>query len=232
MKILLLGNGGREHAMAWRLNQCESVEELLVAGPSAYPGLSADGIECIIADTCDSDVLIKIAQDRNIDLIVVGPETPLVKGVADPIRKAGISVFGPGYDGAQLEGSKAWMKQLLVDAGAPTAEHKTFSSEQLDEALQYLETLSVKTGSDTHIIKTDGLAGGKGVVITNSLDEARETVKEYLSGEAFGDAGTTCVIEEAMTGPEISILLLQMVKICFLLGMHKIINVFLIMMKV
>lgn len=205
MRILLIGNGGREHSIAWRLNQCESVEELLVAGPNAYPGVGADGIECVIVDSCDGEAVLDLARSRDIDLVVVGPEAPLVAGIADVLRDAGISVFGPGKDGAELEGSKAWMKQLLSDAGAPTAEHKSFDSTQLDDALKYLETLSEKTKSDTHIIKTDGLAGGKGVIITDSLSEARDTVREFLSGEAFGDAGTTCVIEEAMVGPEISI---------------------------
>lgn len=203
MKILLLGNGGREHSLAWRLNQCESVEEIIVAGIN--PGISKEGIECVEIDTNDPASVLKLSKDRSIDLVVAGPEAPLVAGVADVLRDNGFSVFGPNKDGAELEGSKAWMKQLLVDAGAPTAEHRTFHADELDDALTYLETLSAKINSKTHIIKTDGLAGGKGVVVTDSLEEARETVKEYLSGEAFGDAGTTCVIEEAMFGPEISI---------------------------
>ena len=203
MKILLLGNGGREHSLAWRLSQCASVEQVILGGVN--PGVIADGIECVDIDICNSEQVLAIARARGIDLIVAGPEAPLVAGVADVLRDNGFSVFGPNKDGAELEGSKAWMKQLLVDAGAPTAEHKTFHADELVDALTYLETLSAKTNSKTHIIKTDGLAGGKGVVVTDSLEEARETVKEYLSGEAFGDAGTTCVIEEAMFGPEISI---------------------------
>jgi phosphoribosylamine--glycine ligase len=203
MKILLLGSGGREHAIAWRLKQCESVDEIHVGGVN--PGITDDGIQCHDIDILDPDKILELTKELNINFVISGPEQPLVAGVADPLREAGLSVFGPGSDGAQLEGSKAWMKQLLVDAGAPTAEHKTFSSNQQEQALNYLEELSTKTNSDTHIIKTDGLAGGKGVVVTDSLNEAQSAVREYLSGEAFGDAGTTCVIEEAMVGPEISI---------------------------
>ena len=137
--------------------------------------------------------------------MISGGEPPLVAGIADLLRINNISVFGPNIDGAQLEGSKAWMKEVLVSSGAPTAQHQSFTAGQLDVALQFLVDLEEETKTGTYIIKTDGLAGGKGVTVSNSLDEARDAVKEYLSGQAFGDAGTTCVIEEAMVGPEISI---------------------------
>lgn len=203
MNVLVLGSGGREHSLVWRLSQDESVSKVFAA--PGNPGIAADGIECFNLDPLNGQEVLELAKKQNIDFVVVGGEPPLVAGVADVLREAGISVFGPNADGAQLEGSKAYMKDLLVEAGVPTAKHKTFEAHQLDEALQFLEDLQNETGSDLHIVKTDGLAAGKGVVVTESLDEARNAVKSYLSGEAFGEAGTTCVIEEGMTGPEISV---------------------------
>lgn len=202
MNVLVLGSGGREHSLAWRLAQDASVERIAV-GPG-NPGVEADSIECIDLDPCDPQAVLACAQG-SFDFVVVGPEQPLVAGVADVLREAGISVFGPNKDGAQLEGSKAWMKDILVEAGVPTAKHKTFTSDQTEDAKKFLETLRYETGSEMYIVKTDGLAGGKGVTVTPSLDEARTAVDSYLSGDAFGDAGTTCVIEEGMTGPEISV---------------------------
>lgn len=202
MNVLVLGSGGREHSLAWRLAQDASVARLAVA--PGNPGIADEELECIDIDPCDPQAVLNVAKDA-FDLVVVGPEQVLVAGVADVLRENGISVFGPSSDGAQLEGSKAWMKELLVEAGVPTAQHKTFHSNELDEALKYLETVREETGSELSIIKTDGLAGGKGVTVTESLDVARDAVKSYLSGSAFGDAGTTCVIEEGMTGPEISV---------------------------
>ncbi len=133
------------------------------------------------------------------DLFLIGPEGPLVDGLADRLRAQGKSVFGPGADGARLEGSKAWMKQVLVEAGVPTARYRAF--DRLDPALAYLETMG-----DLFVIKTDGLAAGKGVLVTGSRAEARDAVAAYLSGEAFGAAGRTVVIEEGLRGPELSVL--------------------------
>lgn len=202
MNVLVLGSGGREHSLAWRLAQDSSVARLAVA--PGNPGIAAEELECIDINPNDPQAVLQIAKD-SFDLVVVGPEQPLVDGVADVLRENNISVFGPNKDGAQLEGSKAWMKELLVESGVPTAQHKTFHSTELDDALEYLETIRTQTGSNLSIIKTDGLASGKGVTVTQDLNEARQAVKEYLSGHAFGDAGTTCVIEEGMVGPEISV---------------------------
>lgn len=202
MNLLILGSGGREHALAWRLDQDDSVSRIAVA--PGNPGIAADGIECIDLDPCDPAAVLAAAQGE-FDFVVVGPEAPLVAGAADALRAAGISVFGPDKDGAQLEGSKAWMKELLVEAGVPTAKHKSFESNEEAQALSYLEELREETGSDLYIVKTDGLAAGKGVTVTHDLTEAQDAVRSYLSGEAFGDAGTTCVIEEGMEGPEISL---------------------------
>jgi phosphoribosylamine--glycine ligase len=133
------------------------------------------------------------------DLYVIGPEAPLVDGLADRLRAAGKLVFGPGADGARLEGSKAWMKDLLAEARVPTAGYGTFTSEA--PALELLDRMA-----PPYVIKTDGLAAGKGVIVTDSLTEARNAVGDYLTGAAFGDAGRTVVIEEGLVGPELSLL--------------------------
>lgn len=202
MNILVLGSGGREHSLAWRLAQDKSVARLAVA--PGNPGIADEGLECIDIDPCDPQAVLDVTKGA-FDLVVSGPEKPLVAGVADVLRENGISVFGPNKDGAQLEGSKAWMKDLLVEAGVPTAQHKTFTSDQLEEALSFLEEIRKTSGVDLSIIKTDGLAAGKGVTVTESLSDAQAAVRSYLSGNAFGEAGTTCVIEEGLTGVEISV---------------------------
>lgn len=140
-----------------------------------------------------------VGAEDEADLYVIGPEQPLVDGEADRLRAAGKLVFGPGADGARLEGSKAWMKQILADAGVPTARHGVFSD--LEPAVQFLKSLP-----GLYVVKTDGLAAGKGVLVTESLDEAVDDVRAKLSGAAFGDAGRTVVIEEGLTGPELSVL--------------------------
>ena len=181
MDVVVVGSGGREQALAEVLGRTASVR--------VTPGnVGVDGSVATPATELDAD------------LFVVGPEVPLVAGLADELRAQGKVVFGPGADGAELEGSKAFMKAVLLDAGVPTARHGAFTADELDPALAFLETLP-----GLYVIKTDGLAAGKGVVVTESIAEARETVREYLSGAAFGEAGTTCVIEEGMTGPEISV---------------------------
>ena len=140
-----------------------------------------------------------VGPDDDADLYVIGPERPLVDGLADRLRADGKLVFGPGADGARLEGSKAWMKSVLADAGVPTARHGVFTS--LEPAVQFLKSLA-----GLYVVKTDGLAAGKGVLVTESLDEAVDDVAAKLSGSAFGDAGRTVVIEEGLTGPELSLL--------------------------
>lgn len=180
MRVCVVGSGGREHALAHVLGRDADV--LVTPGNALIPGTVATPPEAIDAD-----------------LFVIGPEAPLVDGLADRLRAAGALVFGPGADGARLEGSKAWMKQLLVDAGVPTAAHGTFTD--LAAASAFLDELA-----PPYVIKTDGLAAGKGVAIVDDLAEARSVVAAYLSGEAFGDAGRTVVIEEALVGPELSVL--------------------------
>ena len=180
LKVCVVGSGGREHALAHVLARTAQV----VVTPG-NPG---------IPNSVDTD-----PEQIQADLFVIGPEVPLVDGLADRLRAAGNLVFGPGADGARLEGSKAWMKDLLVAAGVPTAQHESFT--EIDAALAFLDRMT-----PPFVIKTDGLAAGKGVVVTESLAEARNAVEEYLSGQAFGDAGRSLVIEDGVTGPELSVL--------------------------
>ena len=180
MRVCVVGSGGREHALAHVLGRHHDV--VVTPGNPGIPGSVPTPSEELEAD-----------------LMVIGPEAPLVAGLADRLRSAGRLVFGPGADGARLEGSKAWMKEVLVDAGVPTAGHGAFDDEVA--ALAYLDTMG-----DLFVIKTDGLAAGKGVLVTTVRAEAVDAVRSYLSGDAFGDAGRTLVIEEGLSGPELSIL--------------------------
>jgi phosphoribosylamine--glycine ligase len=180
MRVCVVGSGGREHALAHVLGRHHDV----VVTPG-NPGIGGS--------------VPTPPEEIEADLTVIGPEAPLVAGLADRLRSAGRLVFGPGADGARLEGSKAWMKDLLVAAGVPTAGHGTFDDEVA--ALAYLDTMG-----DLFVIKTDGLAAGKGVLVTADRAEAVDAVRSYLSGAAFGEAGRTLVIEEGLTGPELSIL--------------------------
>jgi len=180
VKVCVIGSGGREHALADVLGR--DAEVVVTPGNPGIPGSVATPPEELEAD-----------------LFVVGPEVPLVDGLADRLRASGRRVFGPGADGARLEGSKAWMKELVAAAGVPTARHGTFDS--VEPAHAMLDTLT-----PPFVIKTDGLAAGKGVVVTESLAEARNAVGDYLSGVSFGDAGRTLVIEEGLSGPELSVL--------------------------
>ena len=179
-KVVVVGSGGREHALADVISRDANV--VITPGNPAIPN-------SIPTSPLEIDA----------DLYVIGPEAPLVEGLADQLRQQGKLVFGPGADGAQLEGSKAWMKDLVMAAGVPTADHGTFTD--VNQAKSYLETMAAP-----YVIKTDGLAAGKGVLVTNSLDDAKIAVNEYLSGSAFGGAGEKIVIEEGLVGPEISIL--------------------------
>jgi phosphoribosylamine---glycine ligase len=182
MKVCVVGSGGREHALAAAL----SVSDEVVVAPG-NPGM--EGLECTSAPP----------ERVEADLWVIGPEAPLVEGLADRIRARGGLVFGPGADGARLEGSKVWMKELLVAARVPTASYQVF--DEADHAVQYL-----RATTEPWVIKTDGLAGGKGVLVTDSFREAEMDVRAKLSGRAFGDAGRKVLIEEALSGEELSII--------------------------
>jgi phosphoribosylamine---glycine ligase len=199
VEVLVLGADGRAHALAWALDNSASVQDVMAA--PGNPGIAAMGKRCVPVDANDPSAVARLAGELAPELVVVSPEEPLVHGVADALRAHGVLVLGPGADGARLEGSKAWMKAVLAEAGVPTAGHAAFTADQEDEALAFLDRLP-----GFYVVKTDGLAAGKGVVVTESRDEARDAVRAYLSGHAFGDAGRTCVIEEGLTGPELSLL--------------------------
>ena len=179
MKVCVFGSGGREAALAHVLGRTAEV-----AVTPGNPGIP----QSVLAPIKDIDA----------DLYVIGPEEPLVKGMADDLRAAGKLVFGPGRDGAQLEGSKDWMKGLLAEAGVPTARYASFT--EPEPAIEFLHTLP-----GGFVVKTDGLAAGKGVLVTDDLAEAEADVRSKLSGDAFGAAGSRVVIEEKMTGPEVSV---------------------------
>jgi phosphoribosylamine---glycine ligase len=193
VNVLVVGAGGREHALAWGLSRSPVVDAVVCA--PGNPGMAELG-PCMALETALENL-------DSFELVVVGPEQPLVDGLADDLRASGAAVFGPSGAAAQIEGSKAWMKQVLVDAGVATARHASFDSTQEAQALAYLETLP-----GFYVVKTDGLAAGKGVVVTESIADARDAVRAYLSGEAFGDAGRRLVIEEGLSGPEVSLLVL------------------------
>jgi phosphoribosylamine--glycine ligase len=193
----VLGGGGREHALAWGLARSPHVDEVVCA--PGNPGMASIG-ECMPVSVTDAAAVVDLAAKLEPDLVVVGPEDPLVAGIVDALEAAGWLAFGPGAAAARLEGSKAWMKDVLVAAGVPTARYATFRAGQEADAFAFLDTLPGR-----YVVKTDGLAAGKGVVVTESIVEARDAVQSYLTGVAFGDAGRTCVIEEGLTGPEVTL---------------------------
>ena len=191
-RVLVVGGGGREHALSWALQRRESLERVWITPGNAGSGEHALGI----AET-DSRGLIEHCQSNAVDLVVVGPEAPLAAGVADALREAGIAVFGPGADGAQLEASKAWAKQLMQEAGIPTAGHWAVGTEA--EALAVLDKVNRPL-----VVKADGLAAGKGVTVADSVAEAEAAIREAFAGR-FGSAGEQLVLEERLQGPEVSV---------------------------
>ena len=196
MKVCVIGSGGREHALAWRLSISPSVTKVY-----AIPGSAAmsDCAELVGIDWQQSDHLINFLKDNQVDLVVVGPEAPLVAGLADELNKAGIPVFGPSKAAAQLEGSKVFAKDLMKKYNIPTAAYGVFHN--VEEAKAFIAT----TGAPI-VVKADGLAAGKGVVVAMTIDEANAAVEDMLSGNRFGEAGSTVVIEEFMEGEEASLL--------------------------
>ncbi len=203
MKILLLGSGGREHALAWKTAQSERVEKLFIA--PGNPGTAQVGTNVNIkAD--DFEAIKQFVCDEHIDMVVVGPEDPLVKGIYDELkqdeRTAHVAVIGPSKAGAVLEGSKDFAKRFMQRHHIPTARYETFDGEHLDEGLRFLETLQ-----PPYVLKADGLCAGKGVLILPTLDEARKELREMLGG-MFGNASSRVVIEEFLSGIECSVFVL------------------------
>ncbi len=196
MNVLVLGSGGREHAITWSLAKSPLVEELFVAPGNGGTAGIARNISGLNAE--DGEAVLGFARDHKIDLVVIGPEAPLVAGVADVLRQAGVAVFGPDAQGAQLEGSKSYSKRFMDDNGIPTARYATFT--ELEPALAYLHELGVPV-----VVKADGLAAGKGVVVADDMEDAQDAVRACFDG-AFGDAGSTVLIEECLQGPECSLL--------------------------
>lgn len=196
MKVLIVGGGGREHALAWKAAQSAKVEKVFVAPGNAGTAREAK-MENIAIGAEDVNALKDFALTNNIDLTIVGPEAPLVIGIVDDFIAAGLKIFGPSKGAAQLEGSKAFTKDFLARHKIPTAAYGNFT--QVDEAIAY-----IKQQGAPIVVKADGLAAGKGVILAQTEDEAIEAVKDMLSGNAFGDAGARVVIEEFLLGEEAS----------------------------
>lgn len=203
MNILLLGSGGREHALAWKIAQSEKVDRLFIAPGNAGTAGCGENVD-IKAD--DFEALKEFAVSNSVGMVVVGPEDPLVKGIYDDFkndpRTSSIPVIGPSKAGAVLEGSKDFAKGFMQRHGIPTAKYRTFTGETLDEGLAFLETLKAP-----YVLKADGLCAGKGVLILPTLDEARKELKEMLAG-MFGNASARVVIEEYLSGIECSVFVL------------------------
>ncbi|MGN0297614.1 MAG: phosphoribosylamine--glycine ligase [Lachnospiraceae bacterium] len=196
MKVLIVGSGGREHAIAWKVAQSPKVEKIYCAPGNA--GIT-EFAECVPIGAMEFDKLVEFAKEHQIDLTVIGMDDPLVGGVVDAFEAAGLRVFGPRKNAAILEGSKAFSKDLMKKYQIPTAAYETFTS--AEAALAYLETAPMPT-----VLKADGLALGKGVLICNTLEEAKAGVKTLMMDKQFGSAGDKIVIEEFMTGREVSVL--------------------------
>jgi len=196
MKVLVIGGGGREHALAWKAAQSAQVEKVFVAPGNAGTALESK-LENIGINVEDISALKTFAQENKIDLTIVGPEVPLVLGIVDDFRTAGLKIFGPSKGAAQLEGSKAFTKDFLARHNIPSADYGNFTNE--DEAIAY-----IKQQGTPIVVKADGLAAGKGVILAQTESEAIDAVKDMLSGNAFGDAGARVVIEEFLLGEEAS----------------------------
>lgn len=194
MNVLVVGSGAREHALAWKLSQSPSVKQVYCLPGNAGTATVAKNLDGKVDDL---DSIVKTAQAHNVGLVVVGPEDPLVRGLVDRLREAGIDAFGPDVTGARLEGSKSFSKELMREAGVPTADFRVFQS--ADEAERY-----VREANRPLVVKADGLAAGKGVVVAKDTQEALDALRLIMRERAFGTAGDTVVIEECLIGQEVS----------------------------
>ncbi len=200
MKVLIIGNGGREHALAWKCAQSADVDEVLVA-PGNAGTLRENRVRNVDVSADNIDALASLARDENIGLTIVGPEAPLVAGIVDHFESLGLACFGPSAAAAQLEGSKAFTKDFLARHKIPTADYQSFTA--LEPALAYIRAQGAPI-----VIKADGLAAGKGVVVAMTLDEAVDAATDMLDGGAFGDAGARIVVEEFLDGEEASFIVI------------------------
>ncbi|MEL7442593.1 MAG: phosphoribosylamine--glycine ligase [Pseudomonadota bacterium] len=200
MNVLVIGSGGREHALAFKAAQNPSVRTVFVAPGNAGTALEPK-LENVAIGVEDLDALVAFAKDNNVELTIVGPEAPLVIGVVDRFREEGLAIFGPTAAAAQLEGSKSFTKDFLARHDIPTAEYQTF--EQIEPALAYLKEKGAPI-----VVKADGLAAGKGVIVAMTEAEAEEAIRDMLAGNAFGEAGSRVVIEEFLEGEEASFIVM------------------------
>jgi phosphoribosylamine--glycine ligase len=196
MKVLIVGGGGREHALAWKAAQSKLVQQVYIAPGNAGTALE-EGMENVAIGAEDIDGLLEFASTSQIGLTIVGPEAPLVAGIVDRFEASGLTIFGPGANAAQLEGSKTFTKDFLARHAIPSAAYQSFT--EVDAACEYVEQKGTPI-----VIKADGLAAGKGVIIARTRDEARSTITDMLSANRFGEAGHRVVIEEFLTGEEAS----------------------------
>ena len=196
MKVMVIGGGGREHTIVKALKKSPEIDTLYCLPGNG--GIAADAI-CVGVDAKDIHGIVAFAKENSIDFAVVAPDDPLVLGAVDALTESGVPCFGPDKKAAIIEGSKVFSKNLMKKYGIPTAAYETFSD--IDSACQYIETLTAPV-----VVKADGLALGKGVIIAESLEEAKEAVREMMGDKKFGDSGLNVVIEEFLTGPEVSVL--------------------------
>ncbi len=200
MNVLIIGSGGREHALAWKCAQSPRVDEVLVA-PGNAGTAREDKVRNVDAPADDIDALLRLAQAENVELTIVGPEAPLVAGIVDRFNALGLPCFGPTAAAAQLEGSKAFTKDFLARHNIPTADYRNFT--ELDRALAYIREQGAPI-----VIKADGLAAGKGVIVAMTLAEAEQAATDMLAGGSFGDAGARIVVEEFLAGEEASFIVI------------------------
>lgn len=201
MKVLVIGSGGREHALSWKLLQSKAIDRV-VCIPGNGGTATLEGCENASMSAQDFESIARVAADEEAGLVVVGPELPLSLGITDILRSKSIPVFGPTQAGATLESSKAWAKELMREAGIPTAHSQVFSREQQQQAKAYVDTVGAPI-----VVKADGLAAGKGVIVAETVEAAKAAIEELCDGE-LGDAANAIVIEEFLTGQEVSVLAL------------------------
>lgn len=197
MNVLVIGSGGREHALCWKIAQSPKCGKLYCAPGNG--GIS-EVAEVVAIDAEDIKALLKFAKEKNIDLTVVGPEAPLVKGIVDSFQAQGLKIFGPTKDPARLEGSKVFAKELMKKLGVPTADFRAF--DKFDDALKYV----TETARSSFVVKADGLAAGKGVMVCGTAEEAKAALKKIMVDRAFGAAGDKVIVEDCLAGVEASII--------------------------